>query len=230
MSYDFKDLKDSVRAYIGRSPNALIEYADEDSITSFINRRRDEWAELTRCFYEEKGTFTLAANTPTYDMESASFSRPFFLIEQLTIEAAPLRTLTGNVGEVSQRQLFDQSPTHQTANAQKPAYWSFSPPRSIRFWPTPDAAYDDCYVSGYYYPTPLVGDGDNTLLSRGEFDIFSRWCAAGALNPIRDDDDAKRFQWLRAEGDAYIKNKQMKMEALAISKMYSRGNRTRVSV
>lgn len=200
----FEDLKQHVRMYAGRSPHHLIQVASEQELARFIDAKRKEWAERSKCSYAEASALTTAANQPLYDLQSGALGDSFIEVLQVTIDSTVLTNYSGNPGPVTQHQMFKLSNTHQTAAAGKPRFWSYSFPRSIRLWPTPDAVYDDCFAAGYTYLPTLAADDDDVLLPDYDFDNHARWLAGHCINPTRDKEDAARRQWLIQEGEAYL--------------------------
>ena len=89
--------------YIGRSPHAYIEYANDYDLDRWINRKLMEWAERGRTHWQDASPFKTLASEPRYDVQDlARFGHRFIEVCNLTLDSLPLLDFRGRPGPVTQ--------------------------------------------------------------------------------------------------------------------------------
>lgn len=154
----FRDLVTSITKFSG------VAYAeDATQINRIINERLRKFSERTWCLYDDAVSFQTAAATGLYDLRGSSFSRELIQIDKVFIEGRPLQDFQGCYGPVRLDELVAFYPSYLTQVPSRPVHFCHIPPKTIRLFPVPDASFSDCFVSGWYFPSPITlaasGDG-----------------------------------------------------------------------
>jgi len=109
----------------------------------------------TKCFYSDRITMTIAQGDKRLDLRDTTvFSKRIVLPESIWIDGAQLRNMDGLPGPTGLDEQRIWRGDYQTETQGKPAQWSMFQPSTLVLFPESDAAYDNCYATGWTLHEP----------------------------------------------------------------------------
>jgi hypothetical protein len=172
-------------------------------LNALINRCLIQVGSKYPALYDDQIQFTLVPGTHTYNLRNAaSFARRISKPLQVVIDGLPLQSPRGGRGKSSMAELNATWEVYRTSPNSKPLFWAEKPPQHLRLFPTPDFAYADSYVSGWYLPPDLTTDAQEPELPLEYHEAFTRYVAAKLLEPYSSGESVAKRMRLQAEAEA----------------------------
>jgi hypothetical protein len=171
-------------------------------LDELIERRLKLFSIQTRCLYDDKISMTLTVGTDQYTMDSTTvFGRPLIDVTRVMINGSYIpRATTLDMPRINSGYLL-------VAGA-LPKVW-FTHPQRLMLYPKPDAAYDDCYVSGWFYQPAFSADSTESDIPDEYSELACRFIAESLVETAA----RKKPELLAVYDHMRIQNK-MEMDSL----------------
>jgi hypothetical protein len=189
--------------------------ADQNRIA---NDKMLEFAERTRCLYDDAVPFTLVQDQGVYNTRGSAFTKDLCHIDFVYIDGVPLRNYQGHKGLVGLGELQAYEHAYLAAESGRPVRAALINPTSLRIWPNPDVVYSDCYAAGYTLPAAIdtAAGGDNTPIEFNDedADALAAFIGVGLVEwTAVSESDYERMAYFDRKAAARMKAMSEKMES-----------------